>query len=100
MGPFYVIMQIKFATVFNVIVTVLALGSFSISSLKICNKFSVKKILSLLIAKSGLDIQVFVGSACNACYVSETTRHLSTRVREHVLSDRASHSFKEARNGF
>ena len=30
----------------------------------------------------------FVCAGCNACYVSETTRHFSTRVREHLVSDR------------
>ena len=30
----------------------------------------------------------------NACYVGETCQHFSTRVREHLVSDRASHVFK------
>ena len=30
----------------------------------------------------------------NACYVSETSRHFSTRVRKHLLSDRSSNVFK------
>jgi len=30
-------------------------------------------------------------AGCNACYVGETTRHFSTRVREHMFSDRTSH---------
>ena len=36
----------------------------------------------------------FVGAGCNASYVDETCRHFSTRVREHLVSDRASHIFK------
>ena len=36
----------------------------------------------------------FVCAGCNACYVGETCRHFSTRVREHLVSDRASHIFK------
>ena len=36
----------------------------------------------------------FVCASCNACYVGETCRHFSTRVREHLVSDRASHIFK------
>ena len=35
---------------------------------------------------------------CSACYVGETTRHFSTRVREHTFSDRASHVFKHLQN--
>ena len=37
-------------------------------------------------------------AGCYACYVSETTRHFSTRVHEHMFSDRASHIFKHLQN--
>ena len=40
----------------------------------------------------------FACAGCNACYVGETTRHFSTRVREHLVSDRASHIFKHLQN--
>ena len=46
---------------------------------------------------SGLRSRVvykFVCAGCNACYVGETCRHFSTRVREHLASDRAIHIFK------
>ena len=36
----------------------------------------------------------FVGAGCNACYVDETCRHFCILVREHLVSDRASHIFK------
>ena len=36
----------------------------------------------------------FSCASCNACYVVETSRHFSTRVREHLLSDRSSNVFK------
>ena len=36
----------------------------------------------------------FVCAGCNACYVGEMCRHFSTHVREHLISDRASHIFK------
>ena len=36
----------------------------------------------------------FVCAGCNACHVGETCRHFSTRIREHLVSDRASHIFK------
>ena len=40
----------------------------------------------------------FACAVCNACYVGETTRPFSTRVREHLVSDRASHIFKHLEN--
>ena len=36
----------------------------------------------------------FVCAGCNACYVGETCRHFSMRVREHLASDRTSRIFK------
>jgi len=39
----------------------------------------------------------FARAGCNACYVGETTRHFSTRAREHLLRDKASHNFKNLR---
>ena len=30
---------------------------------------------------------------CNACYIGETTRHLSTRIKEHLETDKKSHIF-------
>ena len=35
----------------------------------------------------------FLCTGCNACYVGESSRHLSTRVREHLVSDKNSHVF-------
>ena len=43
-------------------------------------------------------VHKFVCAGCNACYVGETTRHFSTRVREHLVSDRVSHVFKHLQN--
>ena len=40
----------------------------------------------------------FACAGCNACYVGETTRHFSTRVHEHLVSDMASHIFKHLEN--
>ena len=34
----------------------------------------------------------FLCAGRNAYYVGETSRHLSTRVREHLVSDRTSHA--------
>ena len=52
-----------------------------------------KKTFSTLVWKKFAHI-----AGCNACYVGETTRHFSTRVREHLVSDRASHIFKHLQN--
>ena len=35
----------------------------------------------------------FVCPACNACYIGETTHHLSTRFKEHLETDKKSHNF-------
>ena len=66
------------------------------SSFKIGKLFSVKDPIS-----GGLRSRVvykFACAGCNACYVGETTRHFSTRVREHLVTDKASHIFKHLQN--
>ena len=35
----------------------------------------------------------FVCRGCNACYISETTRNLSTRIKKHLETDKKSHIF-------
>ena len=35
----------------------------------------------------------FVWAGCNACYIGETTRHLSTKSKEHLETDKKSHIF-------
>ena len=65
----------------------LAFSSFKVGSL-----FSVKDPVP-----NGLRscvVYKFSRAGCAACYVSETTRHFNTRVREHLETDRASHIFK------
>ena len=37
-------------------------------------------------------------AGCNACYVGETCRHFPTRVREHLVGDRASHIFRHLKD--
>ena len=66
------------------------------SSFKIGNLFGVKDPVP-----DGLRSRVvykFVCAGCNACYVGETCRHFSTRVREHLVSDRASHIFRHLKD--
>ena len=36
----------------------------------------------------------FTCAGCNAVYVGETCRHMSTRVREHLFTDKNSHVYK------
>ena len=36
----------------------------------------------------------FSCASCNASYIGETTRHLTTRIKEHLSSDKKSHIFK------
>ena len=36
----------------------------------------------------------FVCPGCNYCYIGEITRHLSTRIEEHLRKDKKSHIFK------
>ena len=36
----------------------------------------------------------FVCPGRNACYIGEATRHLSTRIKEHLEKDKKSHIFK------
>ena len=40
----------------------------------------------------------FECAGCNTCYVGETCRHFSTSVREHLVNDGASHTFKHLKD--
>ena len=63
-----------------------------LTTFKVRNLFNVKDAVP-----EGLRTRVvykFSCASCNACYVGETSRHFSTRVREHLLSDRSSNGFK------
>ena len=40
----------------------------------------------------------FACAGCNTYHVAQTTQHFSTRAREHLASDRASHIFKHLQN--
>ena len=62
------------------------------STFKLRNMFSVKDSVP-----QGLRSRVvykFSCAGCNASYIGETTRHLCTRVREHLLSDKSSHVYR------
>ena len=40
----------------------------------------------------------FFCSGCNACYIGETTSHLSTRINKHLEKDKKSHIFSHLVN--
>ena len=59
---------------------------------KINTFFSSKdSVISAL--KSNL-VYNFSCAGCNACYIGETERHLSTRINEHLHTDKKSHIYK------
>ena len=69
--------------------------------LKIKLAFSTFKIKNLMKVKDSVPrslhsnvIYTFTCAECNSAYVGETSRHLSTRVREHLVTDKNSHIFK------
>ena len=39
-------------------------------------------------------VYIFSIASCHACYIGETTRHFSTRVKEHLKTDKASYIYK------
>ena len=62
------------------------------STFKLRNTFSVKDSVP-----QGLRSRVvykFSCAGCNASYIGETTRHLCTRAREHLLSDKSAHVYR------
>ena len=65
---------------------------FVYSTFKIKNLFNVKD--SLPDRLRARIVYKFSCASCNACYVGETSRHFSTRVHEHLSSDRSSHVYK------
>ena len=70
----------------------IALSILRTTTFKVRNLFNVKDAVP-----EGLRTRVvykFSCASCNACYVGETSRHFSTQVREHILSDRSSNVFK------
>ena len=59
---------------------------------KIGGMFSTKdKIPSFL---KSMVVYKFVCASCNACYVGETARHLPTRIKEHLKTDKKSHIYQ------
>ena len=70
--------------------------SLVFTSYKIKDSFSTKDYVPKAL-KSGIVYQ-FVCASCKACYVGETTRHYSTRIKEHLEKDSNSHVYKHINN--
>ena len=62
------------------------------SSFKVGSMFSVNDPVPLDLRSRV--VYKFLCAGCNACYIGETSRHLSTRVREHLSRDRNSHVYQ------
>lgn len=62
------------------------------SSFKIPSMFSVKDPVRVELRSNV--VYKFTCASCNSCYVDETSRHLSTRIREHLNRYRTSHIFQ------
>ena len=62
------------------------------SSFKVGSMFSVKDPVPFDLRSRV--VYKFLCAGCNACYIGETTRHLSTRVCEHPSRDRYSHIYQ------
>ena len=45
-------------------------------------------------ALKSMVVYQFTCAGCNSRYIGETSRHLSTRIKEHTVSDKNSHIFK------
>jgi hypothetical protein len=54
--------------------------------------FSTKDVIPL--GLKSFVIYKFMCASCNACYIGETSRHLSTRIKEHLRTDKQSHVYK------
>ena len=71
------------------------------NNLKIKLVFSSFKIKNLIKVKDSVPrslrscvVYKFVCAGCNSVYARETCRHISTRIREHLFTDKNSHVFK------
>ena len=64
----------------------LALSTFTVGHFFNVKDSVTQDLRSLVIYK-------FLCASCDASYIRETTRHFSTRAREHLVSDKATHVY-------
>ena len=69
----------------------LAFSSFKIKNLITVKDCVPRSLRSCVVYK-------FICAGCNSVYIGETSRHLSTRVREHLFTDKNSHIFKHLKS--
>ena len=69
----------------------LAFSSFTIKNLITVKDCVPRSLRSCVVYK-------FICVGCNSVYIGETSRHLSTRVREHLFTDKNSHIFKHLKS--
>ena len=72
--------------------------SIAFTSCKIQDYFSAKDRVPNHL-KSRI-VYKFICASCDACYVGETTRHLSSRIKEHLNTDKASQLFQQLQESF
>ena len=90
-GPFSIVAQNRLRKLLKRYCNILDV-KLAFSSFKIRNMFSVKDPVPVELCSKV--VYKFTCASCNSCYVGETSRHLSTRIREHLNRDRTSHIFK------
>ena len=61
------------------------------TSFKIKNMFSFED--RTPDALKSMVVYQFTCAGCNSCYIGEISRHFSTRIKEHIVSDKKSHIF-------
>ena len=66
------------------------------STLKIKTFFSFKDPIPT--ALKSFVVYEFTCAGCNSHYIGETSRHFSTQIKDHTLTDRNSHVFKHLNN--
>ena len=85
--PSFVRKRYRYGTYCNNLKIKLVFSSFKIKNLIRVKDFVPRSLRSCVVYK-------FTCAECNSVYVGETSRHISTRVREHLFSDKNSHIFK------
>ena len=62
------------------------------TTIKLSSMFSTKDSVPNALRSSV--VYKFCCAGCNACYIGETSRHLVTRINEHLKTDKQSHVYK------
>ena len=79
----------------NFIVKVLSI-KIILTPFKVADMFNVKDPIPKSL--KSFVVYKFVCPDCNACYIGETIRHLSSRIKEHLETDKKSHIFERLVN--